>query len=395
MKKVIILFMICSIISYSEDEKQKAEIVKQKIEKKRENDSGQKRNIEIEYNEKGQILQEIHRNSVGDIISKYVFKEYNLKNGKPIKGVILDGEDKEKAVVELHYNKKSEIVLMIQKDENGDIISVSQFFKDREGVFEEVTNDKAELYKLLKHYENKSVNLLSESGKVEVEKMKNDKKIENAIENKTLKEEKRESIVAIETLKTKEELDEIDDAVTITRLELSNDKTKQEDTLLAELITDGIKSRTRAEVVMINGGAIKSSIKAGKIYREDIRKVIPESKVYIMYLTGEEIIEILKNEKTFENGSECYLNSAGITFERNGLNVRNIKINGFPIDMYAKYKTAVNSYIADKNGVYSLISQEEKEESKESAVDMIEKYMTIIKIIDKSYVLEVRNGVTK
>lgn len=395
MKKVIILFMICSIISYSEDEKQKAEIVKQKIEKKRENDSGQKRNIEIEYNEKGQILQEIHRNSVGDIISKYVFKEYDLKNGKPIKGVILDGEDKEKAVVELHYNKKSEIVLMIQKDENGDIISVSQFFKDREGVFEEVTNDKAELYKLLKHYENKSVNLLSESGKVEVEKMKNDKKIENAIENKTLKEEKRESIVAIETLKTKEELDEIDDAVTITRLELSNDKTKQEDTLLAELITDGIKSRTRAEVVMINGGAIKSSIKAGKIYREDIRKVIPESKVYIMYLTGEEIIEILKNEKTFENGSECYLNSAGITFERNGLNVRNIKINGFPIDMYAKYKTAVNSYIADKNGVYSLISQEEKEESKESAVDMIEKYMTIIKIIDKSYVLEVRNGVTK
>lgn len=387
--------MICSIISYSEDEKQKAEIVKQKIEKKRENDSGQKRNIEIEYNEKGQILQEIHRNSVGDIISKYVFKEYDLKNGKPIKGVILDGEDKEKAVVELHYNKKSEIVLMIQKDENGDIISVSQFFKDREGVFEEVTNDKAELYKLLKHYENKSVNLLSESGKVEVEKMKNDKKIENAIENKTLKEEKRESIVAIETLKTKEELDEIDDAVTITRLELSNDKTKQEDTLLAELITDGIKSRTRAEVVMINGGAIKSSIKAGKIYREDIRKVIPESKVYIMYLTGEEIIEILKNEKTFENGSECYLNSAGITFERNGLNVRNIKINGFPIDMYAKYKTAVNSYIADKNGVYSLISQEEKEESKESAVDMIEKYMTIIKIIDKSYVLEVRNGVTK
>ena len=395
MKKVIILFMICSIISYSEDEKQKAEIVKQKIEKKRENDSGQKRNIEIEYNEKGQILQEIHRNSVGDIISKYVFKEYDLKNGKPIKGVILDGEDKEKAVVELHYNKKSEIVLMIQKDENGDIISVSQFFKDREGVFEEVTNDKAELYKLLKHYENKSVNLLSESGKVEVEKMKNDKKIENAIENKTLKEEKRESIVAIETLKTKEELDEIDDAVTITRLELSNDKTKQEDTLLAELITDGIKSRTRAEVVMINGGAIKSSIKAGKIYREDIRKVIPESKVYIIYLTGEEIIEILKNEKTFENGSECYLNSAGITFERNGLNVRNIKINGFPIDMYAKYKTAVNSYIADKNGVYSLISQEEKEESKESAVDMIEKYMTIIKIIDKSYVLEVRNGVTK
>ena len=89
------------------------------------------------------------------------------------------------------------------------------------------------------------------------------------------------------------------------------------------------------------------------------------------------------------------MNSAGITFERNGLNVRNIKINGFSIDMYAKYKTAVNSYIADKNGVYSLISQEEKEESKESAVDMIEKYMTIIKIIDKSYVLEVRNGVTK
>lgn len=395
MKKIIILFMICSVISYSEEEKQKAETVKQKIEKKRENDSGQRRNIEIEYNEKGQILQEVHRNSVGDIISKYVFKEYDLKNGKPIKGIILDGEDKEKAVVELYYNKKNEIVLMVQKDENGDIISVSQFFKDREGVFEEVTNDRAELYKLLKHYENKSVNLLSESGKEEVGKIKNNENAYKIIENKTEKQEKRDSIVAIETIKTKEELDEIGDAVTITRVELSNEKVKQEDTILAELITDGIKSRTRAEVVMINGGAIKSSIKAGKVYREDIRKVISDDKIYIMYLTGEEIIEILKNEKTFENGAEWYLNSAGITFERNGMNVRNIRINGFPIDMYAKYKTAVNGYIADKNGIYSLISQEEKEESKESAVDMIEKYMTIIKIIDKSYVLEVRNGVIK
>ncbi len=386
MKKNVIIFIMFSTICFSAQ-------LNGKIEKTRENDSGQKRDIEIEYNEKGQIVQEIHRNILGEVTAKYVFKNYDDKNGKPVSGVILDGNEKEKATVELHYNKKNEIVLMIQKDEVGDIISVSQFFKDNDGVFEEVTNDKAELYKLLKHYENKSINLLSETGKKEFEKMKKDN--EKEVEAQKESNQSKDMITSIETLKTKEEIDEVGDAVTITRVDLLSDNTTKKDTLLAELFTDGIKSRTKAEIVMLNGGAFKASIKSGKIYKEDIKRVLAEDKIYLVYLTGKEIESILKKESAFESGSNWYLNSAGITFDKVGKEVKNIRINGMPIDIYAKYRTAVNEYILSGKEIYSEVTKRETENVKESGTDMVAKYMRMIKIIDGSYILEIRNNVTE
>lgn len=387
MKKIIIIFILLSVNLFSTQ-------LNGKIEKTRENDMGQKRDIEIEYNEKGEIIQEIHRNILGDITAKYIFKEHNIKTGKPLKGIILDGNDKEKATVELHYNKKNEIVLMIQKDENEDIISLSQFFKDKDGVFEEVTNNKAELYKLLKHYENKSVNLLSEKGKEEFEKMKqenNDKTIKEENENKSIKN----SITSIETMKSKEEIDEVGDAVTITRVDLLSDDTSKKDTILAQIFTDGIKNRTRADIVILNGGAFKSSIKVGKIYREDIKKVLPEDKISIIYLTGKEIENIIKKENSFENGAVWYPNFAGVTFEKSGQEIKDIRVNGMPLDIYSKYRTAVNEFILNGKEVYADINKRESENVKESGTEMVERYLRMIKIVDGSYILEKRNKVIK
>ena len=134
------------------------------INKKRENDSGKLRDIEIEYSSEGRILEETHRDIVGEVINHYVFTEHDSKTGKPVKAVIYDGKNNFKAHVDIDYNRTGELTLMIQKDENDDIIAVSQFVKDSSGVLEEVTNSKADIYKLLKHYEDKTVNLLNKEG---------------------------------------------------------------------------------------------------------------------------------------------------------------------------------------------------------------------------------------
>ena len=135
----------------------------------------------------------------------------------------------------------------------------------------------------------------------------------------------------------------------------------KKDTLLAEIFTDGIKNRSRADGVIINGAAFVSSLKSGKIYREDLKKVIQDEKFYYVYLTGKEIVAILENEKAFEYNSEWYPNMAGITVESDGNKVKNIRINGFPIDIYAKYRIAVNGYIISGNGIYSGIENKDKE----------------------------------
>ena len=120
-----------------------------------------------------------------------------------------------------------------------------------------------------------------------------------------------------------------------------------------------------------------------------------EDKIYLVYLTGKEIESILKKESAFESGSNWYLNSAGITFDKVGKEVKNIRINGMPIDIYAKYRTAVNEYILSGKEIYSEVTKRETENVKESGTDMVAKYMRMIKIIDGSYILEIRNNVTE
>lgn len=403
------------------------------INKKRENDSGKLRDIEIEYNTDGKILEETHRDIVGDVINHYVFTEHDSETGKPVKAVIYDGKNNFKAHVDIDYNRAGELTLMIQKDENDDIIAVSQFLKDSSGVFEEVTNSKADIYKLLKHYEDKTVNLLNKEGMDEFLKkessnnkkdgsqaVKSDikaiasekdkksvpleiKKETNIIEEKSGKSYKDDSEsekienpkLITDTMKSEEELKEVGDAVTITRIDLNVDKVNSEDTIIAQIFTDSIKHYTDAEVVMLNGGLFKAGIKAGKIYKSDIENVVGKEKILQFTMSGEELLKTAQWDCSRGAENSMYLNSAGLTWKnRNGI-AEDVRVDGKTVDKYRVYRVAIGSSTADLKLEFFNKGQNEIKENKRTLAEITEKYMRMIKIIDLSYILEKRNEVLK
>lgn len=411
---LILMFIISSYV-YSEGG----------ILKKSRTNEGRYRDIEIEYNDAGQILEEIHRDKEGNILNRYVFSEYDRENMKPIKAVIYDGKGEFKAVVDINYNREQELTLMIQKDENLDIISVSQFFKSSDGIIEEVTNDRADLYKLLKHYDEKTINLLGDNSKEDREKLLKDVSSEKNKGNSKEKDNnqkkkaeiKNDTAVKVEnisstsvddsqnnkienpkmytdTLKTAEELREVGDAITITRIDLPIKDITIKDSIIAQLYTDSIKHYSDADIILIDAGKFKDGIKAGKIYKKDLEKISEDFEICKVSLTGEEIIKLINWNINTAKNSILYLNTAGVTWETKNNSVENIRVDGNTIDKFKNYSLAMPLNTTNSITIEGIdFKSKDKIIDKRKMFDFITKYLRMIKIIDSSYILEERDKI--
>ena len=358
-------------------------------------------------------------------MNRYVFSEYDRESMKPIKAVIYDGKGEFKAVVDINYNREQELTLMIQKDENLDIISVSQFFKSSDGIIEEVTNDRADLHKLLKHYDEKTINLLGDNSKEDREKLLKDVSSEKNKGNSKEKDNnqkkkaeiKNDTAVKVEnisstsvddsqnnkienpkmytdTLKTAEELREVGDAITITRIDLPIKDITIKDSIIAQLYTDSIKHYSDADIVLIDAGKFKDGIKAGKIYKKDLEKISEDFEICKVSLTGEEIIKLINWNINTAKNSILYLNTAGVTWETKNNSVENIRVDGNTIDKFKNYSLAMPLNTTNSITIEGIdFKSKDKIIDKRKMFDFITKYLRMIKIIDSSYILEERDKI--
>ncbi|MGL5051310.1 MAG: 5'-nucleotidase C-terminal domain-containing protein, partial [Fusobacteriaceae bacterium] len=138
------------------------------------------------------------------------------------------------------------------------------------------------------------------------------------------------------------------------------DIVRSRETNFTQLITDAILWKTESDVVLINGGSIRDSIKAGDIRIGDIVKAIPFGNYIVTkMISGEDLI------KALENGLKAIPNSLGgmaqvagveVVFDINKepLNrIESVFQNKVPIYLENYYNVAMTDFMALGGEEYS------------------------------------------
>ncbi len=135
-------------------------------------------------------------------------------------------------------------------------------------------------------------------------------------------------------------------------------------TNLTNLITDAIREFSGADVVMINGGAIRASIGAGNITVGDIHNVLPfADKVVVIELTGDKIMAALEHGLCrYPEGNTGFCQVSGITVKFDpekpaGSRVVEVLVAGKPIAVDKLYTLATNDFMASGGDGYVWFAQ--------------------------------------
>ncbi len=127
---------------------------------------------------------------------------------------------------------------------------------------------------------------------------------------------------------------------------------------LGRLMSDAIRVATEADVGLLNRGGIRAAIPRGPITPRIIYTSIPfEEDLYILELTGAELLEILE---TGMQGRRRDMEISGFTCNRNqavedGPKIEQPMINGEPLEPDAVYILATTGYLAQGNVGYDIM----------------------------------------
>ena len=141
---------------------------------------------------------------------------------------------------------------------------------------------------------------------------------------------------------------------------------RRAETNLGDLCTDAYRFVTGADIALLGGGGIRVSIPAGDVTMKNMYEVFPfGNEICVVQATGQQILDALEWGAAAvpgENGG--FMQVSGLSYEIhtyidstctkdvNGMftgvagerRVKNVKVNGTPIDPDALYKVAGNDY---------------------------------------------------
>ena len=133
------------------------------------------------------------------------------------------------------------------------------------------------------------------------------------------------------------------------------------ETNLGRLIAYEMAVNSRSDVAILNGGAIRGSIKEGDITLNDAYTVLPfPDTVVKMNLSGEDIIAVLQRGAELEPGSGGKLQTFGLTYSIDGDKVRIDTIRGQPFDPGKIYSVATNDFLAAGGDGYTILKEKGK-----------------------------------
>ncbi len=158
--------------------------------------------------------------------------------------------------------------------------------------------------------------------------------------------------------------------------ETGNWLVRREETNMGNFVADAyVAGIEGADVALVNGGGVRSEILTGDVTRMDLMKVNPwDNNMCVIMATGQQIADALEfGARSYPENSGGFLQtSSSLTYEihewvespvqvdsmgnfdsfEGGMprRVRNIKINGEPIDMEKKYGVAGTVYLLTQGG---------------------------------------------
>lgn len=143
---------------------------------------------------------------------------------------------------------------------------------------------------------------------------------------------------------------------------------RKEETALGNLVADAVAELSGADIALVNGGGIRSSLFAGDVYISDLHETVPfDNTVVVLEMSGNTLIRALENsiqgikykdipagkflqvhgicyEITVDPSLESETSAAGAVLDKVTLG------DGTPVDPDARYTVAVNNYMAGNAG---------------------------------------------
>ncbi len=145
-------------------------------------------------------------------------------------------------------------------------------------------------------------------------------------------------------------------------VELAGGKTtsRSQETNLGNLITDGMRAKTSAEIAFQNGGGIRATIAPGPITYRDILTVQPFGNTLVLLdMTGEQVMDVLNYAATIEPGNGGFLHVAGLKWTINRTKepvvAENVMVGDAPIDLQRTYKVVTNNFMASGGDGYKML----------------------------------------
>ncbi|MCR4787997.1 MAG: bifunctional metallophosphatase/5'-nucleotidase [Lachnospiraceae bacterium] len=147
---------------------------------------------------------------------------------------------------------------------------------------------------------------------------------------------------------------------------------RRQETNLGDLVADAYRDQSGADIAFVNGGGIRTNIEKGDITYGDIISVHPFGNMLcVIEVSGQQILDALEwgsREVPGENGG--FIQVSGLTYEidtsvdnpcsqdENAMftgisgkrRVKNVKVDGEPIDPSKKYTLAGHDYMLLSNG---------------------------------------------
>jgi len=147
-------------------------------------------------------------------------------------------------------------------------------------------------------------------------------------------------------------------------IDLDGENVRTKETNLGDYIADIMKNASGADIAIINGGGIRTSIKKGEIKVKNVYSVLPfDNYIVSIKLTGRRIREALEHGvSAVEKGEGRFPQVSGLTFKyfpllKSGARTKEIYINGIALDPDNEYTVATNDFLAAGGDGYKAFGE--------------------------------------
>jgi 5'-nucleotidase/UDP-sugar diphosphatase len=136
-------------------------------------------------------------------------------------------------------------------------------------------------------------------------------------------------------------------------VDLDGENVRTKETNLGDYIADIMKNASGADIALINGGGIRTSIKKGEVKVKDVYSVLPfDNYIVAIKLTGRQIREAIEHGvSAVEKGEGRFPQVSGLTFKyltlsKPGERTKEILVNGKALEPDREYSVATNDFLA-------------------------------------------------
>ena len=158
-------------------------------------------------------------------------------------------------------------------------------------------------------------------------------------------------------------------------VDLDGEHVRTRETNLGDLIADVIRSASKADAAVINGGGIRTSINRGAIRVKDVYTVLPfDNYIVAVKITGRQIRQALEHGvSAVEEEAGRFPQVSGIRFTYSpsanpGSRVKDIYVGGEPLELDREYAVATNDFLAAGGDGYKVFGDALKSSKDFSAI---------------------------